>query len=119
MSASNTKDCCPKCPMEAFFCTACILCSLPISLPIVCVEHTIQCEKANKGTIPSYPQPVRYCCKEGNKNYICCPPVNLDESHSSQAYQGTVEIKQISQRIMISSPGTPVKKLNFDIYSEV
>jgi hypothetical protein len=105
--------------MEAFFCTACILCSLPISLPIVSVEHTIQCEKANKGTIPSYPQPVRYCCKEGNKNYICCPPVNLDEYHSSQAYQGTVETKQISQRIMISSPGTPVKKLNFDIYSEV
>jgi hypothetical protein len=45
--------------------------------------------------------------------------VNLDEYHSSQAYQGTVETKQISQRIMISSPGTPVKKLNFDIYSEV
>jgi hypothetical protein len=44
--------------------------------------------------------------------------VNVDEYEKSQAYEGS-ETKQMSQRIMISSPSTPVKKLNFDIYSEV
>jgi hypothetical protein len=61
---------------EATFCTLCVLVTAPCSIPLLCVEHCIQCEKARNGVVPQYPQPIRSCCKNGNSNCTCCcPPV--------------------------------------------
>ena len=61
---------------EATLCTLCVLATAPCSIPLLCVEHCIQCEKARNGIVPHYPEPIRSCYKNGNNNFTCCcPPV--------------------------------------------
>ena len=61
---------------EATLCTLCVLVTAPCSIPLLCVEHCIQCEKARNGIVPHYPEPIRSCYKNGNNNFTCCcPPV--------------------------------------------
>ncbi len=94
---------------EAIVCSACALCFLPISLPIICVEHCIQREKALSGIIPTYPYPIKACCKNGSY-FPCCPFYNM---HYQEIYTSETDVP--SQKIM---PTTPTKKINTSIYSK-
>jgi hypothetical protein len=130
---------------EATLCTLCVLVTAPCSIPLLCVEHCIQCEKARNGVVPQYPQPIRSCCKNGNNNFTCCcPPVTpinekpiwlpaflryeiqipfTQAAHPVQNVMGQQGYPKEEIRISIPNvpsvarvPKTPTKRMNSDIY---
>ena len=99
---------------EAIVCSACAICFFPISLPVICLEHCIQCEKAWSGITPTYPYPVKACCKNGSF-LPCCP--YAQHTQQVQGTQNSSEKDYLSQKVMTSPPRTPTK-INFNIYSK-
>ena len=91
---------------EAIVCSACAICFFPLSLPIICVEHCIQCENASNGITPTYPYPVKACCKNGSY-FPCCYYTQPEPSDEDAP----------PQKVMASPPRTPTKKINSSIYS--
>ena len=97
---------------EAIVCSACALCFLPISLPIICLEHCIQCEKAWSGITPTYPYPVKACCKKGSF-LPCCPYAQQLQNQIPSEEDSPSQKVMSSVPLTIKIPRTPTKYSKF------